>query len=469
MNDYSFYKSVNDGVAKATSFLQFEEGLLEQITSCNSVLQMNFPVKINGKIEVFEAFRVQHSQHRLPTKGGIRYDEMVNQDEVMALAALMSYKCAIVDVPFGGAKGGVKINPRNYNVQQLETITRRYTQELINKNFIGPGLDVPAPDMGTGAREMAWIMDTYKTYRPGDINYMACVTGKPVNQYGIQGRMEATGRGVVYGLMQVCSYEEDMKALGLSTGLEGKKVIIQGLGNVGSFTASIIREEARAIVIGIAEWNGGLFNPNGIDVKALLQHKQKNGSIIGFEGATFIEDSQSLLNYECDILIPAALENQINLTNAHLIQAKIIAEAANGPVSAEGEAILLKKGTLIIPDAYINAGGVTVSYFEWLKNIAHHRFGRLEKRFEERMYSKILRIIEEKSNSSIHDIQKQLIHGADELDLVRSGLEETMINAYSNIRNILKSNDAIDSLRTAAFIYAIEKIANDYQTMSIFP
>jgi len=233
-SNISFYESVQRNFEKAAQYSGLPSGLLEQIKVCNAVYQMRFPVRIGEEFEVIEAYRVQHSHHRLPTKGGIRYDLGVNQDEVMALAALMTYKCAIVDVPFGGAKGGIRINPKKYTEKQLENITRRYTAELIRKNFIGPGIDVPAPDYGTGSKEMAWIVDTYASMKHGDIDAAACVTGKPVTQNGITGREEATGRGVFYGLRELLSIEDDMKKVGLTTGMAGKKIIVQGLGNVGS-------------------------------------------------------------------------------------------------------------------------------------------------------------------------------------------------------------------------------------------
>jgi len=471
MSKYSFYKSVNKGVEKAAAYVNYPAGLTDQIKSCNSIYQMNFPVKIKDKYEIIEGFRVQHSQHRQPTKGGIRFSEHVNQDEVMALAALMSYKCALVDVPFGGAKGGVKINPKDYTVDELQQITRRYTRELIKKGFIGPAKDVPAPDMGTGAREMAWIMDTYKSYANDDLNYMACVTGKPVNQFGIKGRTEATGRGVFYGLQEAMSYEEDMKELGLTKGLADKKVIVQGFGNVGSHAASIIHEEGKAKIIAIAEWNGGLYNEDGINIPDLVEYKKANNTIIGFPGATHVEADKAikLLEKECDVLVPAALENQINDTNAHNIKAKIIAEAANGPVSSEAEEVLVGKGVMILPDFFLNAGGVTVSYFEWLKNLSHMRFGRMQKRFDEESFAKVIEIIEKKTGSVVSDFNKEYLQGADEIDLVRSGLKETMIVAYRTIRAIWKEKDAIKDVRTAAYLAAIDKIANDYMAMGIFP
>jgi glutamate dehydrogenase (NAD(P)+) len=471
MSEYSFFKGVEKYFDQAAPFTGLAQGLLKQIKSCNAVFRMQLPLKTaDGDIEVIEAYRVQHSNHRMPTKGGIRYSEDVNQDEVMALAALMTFKCAVVDVPFGGAKGGIKINPKNYTVDQLERITRRYTAELVRKNFIGPGVDVPAPDYGTGPREMAWIMDTYAALKHGEIDAAGCVTGKPVSQNGIQGRTEATGRGVYYGLRAACSFADDMADLGLTAGMKGKTMVIQGLGNVGSYTGMISQQEGGVKVIAVSEYDGAIYNAEGIDIEALVAHRNATGSITGFPGTTTLADRMAALELECDILVPAALENQINEGNAARIKAKIIAEAANGPVTPEAEAILLARGCLIIPDMYINAGGVTVSYFEWLKNLSHVRFGRMQKRFEQNAFEKLVSTIEEMTGKNVNERDRaQMVRGADEIDLVRSGLEETMINAYNGIRNTWKSDSNIPSLRTAAFIYAIKKIGGDYLSLGIFP
>jgi glutamate dehydrogenase (NAD(P)+) len=469
-NDFSLYGAAQHYFEKAAALTKHPEGLLRQINQCNSVYQMKFPVKVGkNQYEVVEAYRIQHSHHRTPTKGGIRYSTHVNQDEVMGLAALMTYKCAIVDVPFGGAKGGIKIDPRATSPAVLEKITRRYTAELIKKNFIGPGIDVPAPDYGTGEREMAWILDTYMTMNPGSIDGYGCVTGKPVSQNGIRGRTEATGRGVVYALNEVCSYADDMKAIGLTPGLEGKTVVVQGLGNVGFHAARIITEYG-AKVIGISEYEGAIVNPNGFDLDKVLKHRRQTGSIMNFPGAKNLKKNTDALEMDCDILIPAALENQITKENAPRIKAKIIAEAANGPVTPEAEQILLKKNALIIPDIYCNAGGVTVSYFEWLKNLSHVRFGRMQKRFEEYTQTKMLDLIERQTGKKITNRERRtIIHGADEIDIVNSGLEETMVGAYRAIREVWKRHKGCKDLRTAAFIVAINKIAEAYFAMGIFP
>lgn len=461
-----FFADVLKYFDRAAQFVDVPAGILDQIKFCNSVYRMRFPVKVGDDYQVIEAYRAEHSHHKLPTKGGIRFSSAVNQDEVMALSALMTYKCAIVDVPFGGAKGGIKVSPRNLSAETMEKITRRYTAELIKKNFIGPGIDVPAPDYGSGEREMAWIVDTYATFYPNELNALGCVTGKPVSQGGIRGRKEATGLGVYFGIREALSVKEDCDKLGLSTGLAGKTFVIQGFGNVGFHTAKFVYEGGGKI-IAIAEWDGAIYNPDGIDPLALDQHRQKTGSIQGFAGTTPY-DKYGALELECDVLIPAALENQINKENADRIKCKIIGEAANGPVTPEAEEVLNKKGIMVIPDIYLNAGGVTVSYFEWVKNLSHVRFGRLGKRYEESMGRNMISVVENMTGKEATDAQKTMIErGADELDLVYSGLEETMITAYHSIRSEFINTKGIPDLRTAAFVVAIKKIAVSYNTLGV--
>lgn len=467
---YSFFQSVEKSFDKAAKFTNWEKGLLEQIKACNSIYSMRFPVKMDdGRIEVIEAYRVQHSQHKTPCKGGIRFSEAVNQDEVMALASLMTYKCAIVNVPFGGGKGGIKINPRNHSTYELEKITRRYTSELVKKNFIGPGIDVPAPDYGTGEREMAWIVDTYQSLKPGEIDSAGCVTGKPITQGGVRGRKEATGLGVFFGIREVCNMPEVMAKLGLPLGVEGKKVIVQGLGNVGYHSAKFFREHG-AIVIAIAEFEGSIYNADGINEEDLFQHRKATGSILNFPGAINLLKNTDALELECDILIPAALENVINGENAPRVKAKIIGEAANGPLTPEADEIFTEKGILVVPDMYLNAGGVTVSYFEWLKNLSHVRYGRMEKRFTENMNHHILTQMEALSGKKVSEAERNFIeHGADEVDLVHSGLEETMITATREIMAIWNANPEIPDMRTAAYVCAINKVGTSYTELGIFP
>jgi glutamate dehydrogenase (NAD(P)+) len=431
---------------------------------------MRFPVKMDdGRIEVIEAYRVQHSHHKTPCKGGIRFSEEVNQDEVMALAALMTFKCAIVNVPFGGGKGGIKINPKNYSAYELEKITRRYTAELVKKNFIGPGTDVPAPDYGTGEREMAWIVDTYQSLKPGEIDSAGCVTGKPVTQGGVRGRKEATGLGVFYGVREVCNIPEVMEKVGLPVGVEGKRVVVQGMGNVGYHTA-LFFQRAGAKIVGLAEYEGAIYNYDGMDIDAVFNHRKNTGSILNFPGATNFTTSGEALEMDCDILIPAALENVINASNADNIKAKIIGEGANGPCTPEADDIFVKKGIICVPDMYLNAGGVTVSYFEWLKNLSHVRYGRMEKRFTENLNTRILLEIEELTGKKVdEENRKEIMHGPEEVDLVHSGLEETMITATREIFDIWNNSPEIPDMRTAAYVSAINKVATSYAELGIFP
>jgi glutamate dehydrogenase (NAD(P)+) len=468
--DYSFFGSVVKSFDKAAKFTKWDPGVLEQIKECNAVYQMKFPVRMDdGRIEVIEAYRVQHSHHKTPCKGGIRFAAEVNQDEVMALAALMTYKCAIVNVPFGGGKGGIKISPKKYSLYELEKITRRYTSELVKKNFIGPGTDVPAPDYGTGEREMAWIMDTYQTLRPGEIDSAGCVTGKPVTQGGVRGRREATGLGIFYGIREVCSMPDVMQRLNLTTGIQGKRVIIQGLGNVGYHAAKYF-QGAGAKIIALAEYEGSIYSDAGLDVDAVFQHRKMTGSILNFQGANNFAKNVDALEYDCDILIPAALENVINAENAPRVKARIIGEGANGPLTPEADDIFISKGTLVVPDMYLNAGGVTVSYFEWLKNLSHVRYGRMEKRFTENVNQHILGQIEELTSKKVGAHERDVImHGADEVDLVYSGLEETMIAATREIMDEWKRNPQIPDMRTAAFVVAINKVGTSYAELGIFP
>ena len=465
----SFFNTVSRYFDRAAELTQHPAGLLEQIKACNSVYSFQFPVRTSRGLEVISGWRAQHSHHKLPVKGGIRFSEDANEDEVKALAALMTYKCAVVDVPFGGAKGGVKINPKNYTVEELEQITRRYTAELIKKNFIGPGLDVPAPDYGTGAREMSWIVDTYAAFHPGQIDALGSVTGKPVSQGGVRGRLEATGRGVFFGLLEACGHEDDMKALGLSKGLEGKRVVVQGLGNVG-YHAALFCQQHGAIITGLVEYEGAISSEKGLEVEAVMKHRKETGSILNFAGATNLPTREAGLEMDCDILIPAALENQITEQNAPRIKAKIVAEAANGPTTDAAEDILKAKGVLVIPDIYVNAGGVTVSYFEWLKNLSHVRFGRMGKRFEQTTNENLLSVVQNATGRKLSDDQvKSLARGADEVDLVNSGLQETMIVAYDQIREIWKQDRRVGTLRTAAFMNAINKVALCYGELGVFP
>jgi glutamate dehydrogenase (NAD(P)+) len=454
---------------RAAHYTDVNPRLLDQVRSCNSVYRTMFPVRDDdGEIVVVEGFRVQHSHHRLPTKGGIRFSTLVDQEEVKALATLMTLKCAIVNVPFGGAKGGVRIDPHGCSEGFKERVTRRYTTELARRNLIGPGADVPAPDYGSGEREMGWIADTYKALFPGQLDVFACVTGKPLAMHGIPGRQEATGLGVCLGLQECMAIQEDMKALGLTPGLAGKRVVVQGLGNVGYHAARAIEREG-GIVVGIAEREGGLHAPDGLDVEAVARHRRETGSLLGFPGAEEMSDPARALELDCDVLVPAALENQITSENAPRIRARIVAEAANGPVDYGGERILLDRGVLLIPDIYLNAGGVTVSYFEWLKNLSHASFERMTTRYEELANARMLRAVEQLTGKSLPDHERRgLLEGPSELDFVRTALAETMEQSYRRVREAWRSENLPD-LRTAAYRFGIVQVANSYLAQGIFP
>ncbi|CAN5212641.1 Glu/Leu/Phe/Val dehydrogenase [soil metagenome] len=459
---------VNSYFDKAAAHFDYPAGLLNQIRVCNSVYRMAFPLqRDDGTLEVIHGWRAQHSLHRLPTKGGIRFALEVDEEEVMALAALMTYKCALVDVPFGGAKGAVRIDRAKYSDSELERITRRYVYELYGKNLIGPGLDVPAPDYGTGMREMAWVVDTYAALAHSSVDALASVTGKPLGQGGVRGRLEATGRGLYFALREACGCEKDMALLGLTAGLAGKRVIVQGLGNVGYHAAKFI-QEGGGVIVALAEREGAVASPGGLDVQEIMKHRLATGSILGFRGARDVPLTGDALEIDCDVLVPAALENVVTYDNVDRIKAKIIVEGANGPLTASASERLLQRGVLIVPDIFANAGGVTVSYFEWVKNLSHLRFGRMEKRFEERSNERILHGVEELTGLKFaSEARMRAAASAGEEDLVNSGLEETMISAYAELRAI-QSDRGVD-LRTAAFINAIGKIARAYIERGIFP
>lgn len=468
-NEPSFRKSVDLMVDKAMSVMKLDAGTARAIKACNAVLQVKFPVKIRGKLEVFTGWRATHSTHRLPSKGGIRFATHIDQDEVEALAALMTYKCALVDVPFGGSKGGLMIDTSQYDRDELEKITRRFALELVRKGFLSPATNVPAPDVGTGQREMAWIADTYKHLHPEDINCIACVTGKPVQHGGIQGRVEATGRGVQYAVREFFRHPEDVKSASMEGRLDGKTCVIQGLGNVGYHTAKFLSEEDGVKITAVIEQDGALICDDGINIEDVYQHIIEHRTIKNFPSANFEENGHAVLEKECDILIPAALESQITLENADRIKAKLIVEAANGPVTYGADEVLNKKGVIIIPDAYANAGGVTVSYFEWIRNISHIRFGRMQKRHDELRGHQMAAMLEEVTGSKVSDdLRNTITRGADELDLVRSGLDDTMRMSYQQIRNTMENDENINDLRTASYVVSIGKIARSYIDVGVF-
>ncbi|KUF09251.1 Glu/Leu/Phe/Val family dehydrogenase [Pseudoponticoccus marisrubri] len=473
LNEPSFRQSVDLMYNRAVALMDLPPGLEEKIRVCNATYTVRFGVRLRGQVHTFTGYRSVHSEHMEPVKGGIRFALAVDQDEVEALAALMTYKCALVEAPFGGSKGGLCVDPRQWDEHEIEQITRRFAYELIKRDLINPSQNVPAPDMGTGEREMAWIADQYQRMNTTDINARACVTGKPLNAGGISGRVEATGRGVQYALREFFRSAEDRAAAGLEGSLDGKRVIVQGLGNVGYHAAKFLQSEDGAIITGIIERDGALFNPAGLNVEAVREWIVKHGGVTGYPDANHFAEGASVLEEECDILIPAALEGVINLGNAHNIKARLIIEAANGPVTAGADDILRQKGTVIIPDMYANAGGVTVSYFEWVKNLSHIRFGRMQRRQEEARHQLIVDELERLDRhlgdawSMTPDFKAQYLKGADELELVRSGLDDTMRIAYQSMREVWHGRDDVTDLRTAAYIVAIDRVAKSYRAKGL--
>ena len=469
----SFRESVDLMFNRAVALMDLAPGLEEKIRVCNATYTVRFGVRLRGGIQTFTGYRSVHSEHMEPVKGGIRYAMGVNQDEVEALAALMTYKCALVEAPFGGSKGGLCIDPREYDEHELELITRRFAYELIKRDLINPSQNVPAPDMGTGEREMAWIADQFARMNTTDINARACVTGKPLNAGGIAGRVEATGRGVQYALREFFRHPEDVAKAELSGGLDGKRVIVQGLGNVGYHAARFLSEEDGALITGIIERDGALYDPKGLDVGRVHEWLVRHGGITGYPDANSVADGAAVLAAECDILIPAALEGVINLSNAHDIQAKLILEAANGPITAGADDILRTRGKVIIPDLYANAGGVTVSYFEWVKNLSHIRFGRMQRRQEEARHQLVVDELQRldlmlgDAWSLTPSFKEKYLRGADELELVRSGLDDTMRIAYQSMREVWHGRDDVTDLRTAGFIVAIDRVARSYRAKGL--
>jgi len=462
--DSSFLDGVNRSVDLAVEILHIEEGLAEHIKACNATYQVRFPVRMRGTYRTFTGWRSVHSEHRLPVKGGIRYAPNVDQEEVEALAALMTYKCAIADIPFGGAKGGLRIDPKEFSEPELELITRRFASELAKAGFISPSRNVPAPDLGTGPREMAWIAQEYTNLNPYDLHANACVTGKPVTQRGIPGRLEATGRGVQYGIQEFFRYDEDRRAAGLDGGLEGKRLVVQGLGNVGYHAARFLMHEDGIKVTAVIERDGAIVDERGIDVDDLHHYKEEHGCVRGYPSGHFEAHGARVLEADCDILLPAALESQITTRNAPGIRARLVAEAANGPTTYEADQILKQRGIAVLPDAYLNSGGVAVSYLEWIKNLSHIHFGAMERRLEEIRGHELVRLVEAAVGRDLPEsLTRKIMTGADEIDRVRSGLQDTMSVAYARIRERRLVTDEIDDLRTAAYVVALEKIVRFYR------
>ncbi len=470
----SFRDSVDMMFKRAAALMDMSPGLQEKIRVCNSTYTVRFGVRLRGEIKTFTGYRSVHSEHMEPVKGGIRYALSVNQDEVEALAALMTYKCALVETPFGGSKGGLCIDPRAWDVHELEQITRRFAYELIKRDLIHPAQNVPAPDMGTGEREMAWIADQYARMNTTDINAKACVTGKPPHAGGIQGRVEATGRGVQFALREFFRHPEDAMKAGLSGDMDGKRVVVQGLGNVGYHAAKFLSEEDGARVIAVIERDGVLLNDAGLNIEDIRQYMNTNGGLLaGYPHATYSPDGAAALELDCDILIPAAMEGVINLTNAERIKAPLIIEAANGPITFGADEVLRRKGCVIVPDMYANAGGVTVSYFEWVKNLSHIRFGRMQRRQEEGRHELLIQELERLSSDKnlgwtlSPDFKSKYLRGAGELELVRSGLDDTMRSAYNAMRDVWHGRQDVQDLRVAAYIVSISRIASAYQSKGL--
>jgi glutamate dehydrogenase (NAD(P)+) len=460
-----FLEMVHQYFDIAGSFTQIPKDKLEVYKQCSAVFKVRLPlVRDNGKMEFIPAYRAQHKHHRLPVKGGTRYSEHIDLQEVEALSCLMTLKCAVVELPYGGGKGGIKIDPTKYSARELEDLTRRYTLELAKKNFIGAAIDVPGPDMGTGAREMSWMKDTYTVfYGHNDINATACVTGKPLSQGGIKGRVESTGLGVFFAVREFLKDTDLMKKYGLdgTTGYEGKTIIVQGFGNVGYYASKFMTEQG-AKLIGVVDVEGSIYNPSGIDPDKLLEFRKTKGTLLDYPGAETYKDDSAFYK-PCDFAIPAAVEKSVNKLNAGKLQCKVLAEAANGPTTLAAEDILNKRGILVLPDILLNAGGVTVSYFEWLKNLDHMRPGRLVKRWEEKSKQNVIKIIADKTglDLKLSPADLKLLKGASEIDIVYSGLEEVICAAVEETVNTSKKLDV--PFRIAAYVNAINKVHTVYE------
>lgn len=463
-----FLDNVDNYMANAMSFIELPDGLKERITQCNSTYIVRFGVRLRGRMFSFVGWRSVHSEHAEPVKGGIRFSPHATADEVEALAALMTLKCALTDIPFGGSKGALCINPSDWSVVELERITRRFTQELAKRNLIGPGTNVPAPDMGTSEREMAWMADEFRRASPTDIvNAKACVTGKPLSKGGIHGRTEATGRGVQYAIQ---SYLRDREFGGIKGryDLREMSVVVQGFGNVGYHTAKFLSLEDKARITAIVEHDGYVQSDAGVDIERLKAHHIETGSILGCPGVESYPNSDEGLFLDCDILIPAAMENAITEKNADRIGAALIVEAANGPVSAAAERIMLRRNIVILPDLFVNAGGVVVSYFEWVKNLTHIPFGLMERRRTDRRNHTIANALERMTGQSIPDeLRGDFTAGSEEIELVRSGLEDVMHSAFERMAETLREQPQLQDLRTAAYVVSIRKIADAYEAVGI--
>jgi len=466
----TFLDNVNAAYDAVANSLDLPEGIAEKIRVCNATYVTRFGVRLRNRMYTFMGWRAVHSTHNSPAKGGIRYSPHVDQDEVEALAALMTYKCALLGLPFGGSKGGLLINPKDWTEQELEKITRRFTQELVKHGFLSSGSNVPAPDMGTNELTMMWIADEYRRLRSDDINGVACVTGKPLAGNGIEGRTEATGRGVQYAIRTFLETPHDaLKADFKTRNLQDLAVVVQGLGNVGYHAAKFLSEEDGCRIVSVIEWDGVVRNPVGIDIEALKTHMKSTGALKGFGGGDYEPDGESALADECDILIPAALESVINKQNSDAIRARLIVEAANGPITFNADKRLRERGVVIIPDLYANAGGVVVSYFEWVKNITHIPFGLMERRYDEIRNRTLARSLEIMTGKSLPDeAEQELFYGRREIDLVRSGLDGMMRSAYSELsRRWNDPGNPAPDLRTAAYAVSIRRLSEAYRAIGL--
>jgi len=462
-----FLNSTNQLFDKALSYTEISNDLATRIKVPNSTYTINFGVKLRNEIHTFTGWRSVHSEHFEPAKGGIRYDINASQEEVEALAALMTYKCAIMEVPYGGSKGALKINPKDWTKPEIEKITRRFAQELIKRDLIHPAQNVPAPDVGTGADEMAWIADEYRRIHPTDINALACVTGKPTQKGGLVGRSEATGRGVQFIIREFFQNKDDFMKAGFKGGLKDKKIAIQGLGNVGYHAAKFLQEEDGCRMVCVMEHDGAILNPEGLDIEKIKKYHAEHGTFKGCSQGNFETNTADFLCMGCDILIPAARENVIDASNAPKIQAKLIVEAANAPITFEADEILNGRNIIIIPDIMANAGGVAVSYFEWIRNLRHIRFGRIQKRRETFQFTSLISAIETMTGKEMPEkFKEQFIEGANEIDLVRSGLDGMVREAYQKVRQSMIENN-IPNLRTAAYKVALDRIAISYNSIGL--
>lgn len=459
----SFLESIEARFDQAFDHIDLPPGLAERIKTTNSIYRVTFGVRLRGELISFTGWRAVHSEQVEPVKGGIRYAADANGEEVEALAALMSLKNALSGVPFGGSKGALRIDPRDWTEAEIEKITRRFTQELARRGLISPGRNVPAPDMGTSEREMAWMADEYRRISPLEtLNAAACVTGKPLSRGGIAGRTEATGRGVAYVLAEHLEYS------GRKNALDGARVVIQGFGNVGSHTALTLTRDFGAKIVGVLERDACLFDDDGIDIEALVAHLATGSTVATYHPGRVTPPTLDALATDCDVLIPAAQEGVITAANAHDIKAKIIVEAANGPVDFAADRILTERGIEVIPDLCANAGGVIVSYFEWVKNLTHMPFGLMERRISQRRFNHVADLIEAARRETIPPkIRAELSETGSELDLVRSGLEEMIRDAYRRMADRLAKDPSLGTLRGAAYILAIEDIALAYRDLGI--